>query len=87
MQECAFLLKGLTIEVVDVEDDKKEVYFYENGLEAFVTYLNDGKSTLHKVAHFLGNKDGINVEVAFQYTDTYSENLIHAYKNGLTKPL
>ena len=84
MQESAFLMKGLTVEVHDIEDDKHEIFNYENGLEAFVTYLNDGKSTLHKVAHFLGNKDGINVEVAFQYTDTYSENLISFVNNVKT---
>lgn len=48
MQECAFLLKGLTIEVEDIEDDKKEIFHYENGLEAFVEYINDDKKALHK---------------------------------------
>lgn len=84
MQECAFLLKGLTIEVIDVEDDKKEVYFYENGLEAFVDYLNEDKSCLHKTVHFEGMKEKINVEVAFQYTDSYSENIISFVNNVKT---
>ena len=84
MQECAFLLKGLTIEVVDVEDDKKETYHYENGLEAFVEYLDDDKKAIHKVVHFDGMKDKINVEVAFQYTDSYSENLISFVNNVKT---
>jgi len=84
MQECAFLLKGLTIEVVDVEDDKKEVYYYENGLEAFVDYLNEDKSCLHKTVHFEGMKEKINVEVAFQYTDSYSENIISFVNNVKT---
>ena len=84
MQECAFLLKGLTIEVVDVEDDKKEIYHYENGLEAFVDYLNEDKTTLHKTVHFEGMKEKINVEVAFQYTDSYSENIISFVNNVKT---
>lgn len=84
MQENAFLMKGLTVEVHDIEDDKHEIFHYENGLEAFVTYLNDGKTPLHKVVHFLGSKDGINVEVAFQYTDTYSENVISFVNNVKT---
>ena len=84
MQECAFLLKGLTIEVIDAEDDKKEVYFYENGLEAFVDYLNEDKSCLHKTVHFEGMKEKINVEVAFQYTDSYSENIISFVNNVKT---
>ena len=73
MQESAFLLKGLTVEVIDEEDEKREVFHYENGLEAFVEYINDDKKPLHKVVQFEGEKDGIRVDIAFQYTDTYSE--------------
>ncbi len=84
MQESAFLLKGLTVEVIDEEDNKQEVFCYDNGLKSFVEYLNDGKSELHKVVHFEGSKEGINVEVAFQYTDTYSENIISFVNNVKT---
>ena len=84
MQECAFLLKGLTIEVEDIEDDKKEIFHYENGLEAFVEYINDDKKALHKVVNFEGSKDDINVEVSFQYTDTYSDNIISFVNNVKT---
>ena len=84
MQECAFLLKGLTIEVEDIADEKKEVFFYENGLHAFVEYLNEDKRVLHKVVDFEGDKEGIHVEVAFQYTDTYSENIISFVNNVKT---
>ena len=84
MQESAFLLKGLTVEVIDEQDNKQEVFCYENGLKSFVEYLNDGKNELHKVVHFNGTKDGINVEVAFQYTDTYSENIISFANNVKT---
>ncbi len=84
MQECAFLLKGLTIEVENEEDGRKETFHYENGLEAFVAYLNEDKTPLHKVIHFDSVKDQINVEVAFQYTDTYSENIISFVNNVKT---
>jgi len=84
MQECAFLLKGLTIEVEDIAEEKKEVFYYENGLQAFVEYLNEDKNVLHKVVDFEGDKDGIHVEVAFQYTDTYSENIISFVNNVKT---
>ena len=84
MQECAFLLKGLTIEVEDISDEKKEIYHYENGLEAFVEYLNEDKNSLHKVTEFIGEKEGINVDVAFQYTDSYSENIISFVNNVKT---
>ena len=87
MQECAFLLKGLTIEVEDIAEDKKEVFHYENGLQAFVEYLNEDKNVLHKVVDFEGDKDGIHVEVAFQYTDTYSENIISFVNNVKTLSL
>ncbi len=84
MQECAFLLKGLTIEVIDLREDKKETYYYENGLEAFVEYLDDDKTPLHNVVMFEGTKDKINVELAFQYTDSYSENIISFVNNVKT---
>ena len=84
MQECAFLLKGLNIEIINENDDRKEVFQYENGLKSFVEYLNEDKKELHKVVSFDAIKDGINVEVAFQYTDTYNENIISFVNNVKT---
>lgn len=84
MQECAFLIKDLTVEVIDEADNKKETYHYEKGLNAFVEYLNDGKTNLHKVVSFEGLKERIAVEVAFQYSDTYSENIISFVNNVKT---
>lgn len=84
MQECAFLLKNLTIEVIDEADEKREVFHYDNGLKSFVEYLNEDKKELHDVVTFSGSKDSINVEVAFQYTDTYSENVISFVNNVKT---
>ena len=84
MQESAFLLKNLTIEVHDEADDKHETYHYENGLNSFVSYLNEDKKGLHKVVDFESMKEGINVEVAFQYTDTYSESIISFVNNVKT---
>ncbi|HHU55018.1 MAG TPA: DNA topoisomerase IV subunit B, partial [Mollicutes bacterium] len=84
MQECAFLLKNLTVEVIDVEDNKQEVFHYDNGLKSFVEYINEDKKTIHDVVSFSGEKDKINVEVAFQYTDTYSENIISFVNNVKT---
>jgi topoisomerase IV subunit B len=84
MQECAFLIKNLTVEVIDETDNKKEIYHYENGLTAFVNYLNEGKTNLHRVVEFEGTKDKINLEVSFQYSDTYSENIISFVNNVKT---
>ena len=76
MQESAFLISGLTIEVVDEIEGRSEKYHYENGLEAFCEYLNEGKEVLHKPLCFTSSKDKINVSVAMQYTDSYSENIV-----------
>lgn len=84
MQECAFLVNGLTIDIIDEIEGKREKYCYENGLESFCSYLNDGKNALHKVLCFDAVKDGINVNVAFQYTDSYSENIISFVNNVKT---
>lgn len=75
MQESAFLLSGVTIEVIDEEDKKEAKFHYENGLINFVEYINEGKNTLHKVIHFEGTKNGIEVEIAMQYTDSYNESI------------
>ena len=84
MQESAFLLSNLTVEVIDEEDNKKEVYHYDKGLKSFTEYLNDGKKVLHKPVTFSSEKNKIKVEVAFQYTDTYSDNLISFVNNVKT---
>jgi len=84
MQECAFLVNGLTIDIKDELEGKHEKYYYENGLESFCTYLNDGKNSLHKVLCFDATRDGINVNVALQYTDSYAENLISFVNNVKT---
>ena len=84
MQESAFLINGLTMEVIDEEDDKHNVYCYENGLVSFVEYMNDGKSTLHKVINFSNSKNGIEVDIAMQYTDTYNESIMSFVNNVKT---
>lgn len=75
MQESAFLLSGVTIEVIDEEDKKEAKFHYENGLVNFVEYINEGKKTLHPVIHFESSKNGVNVEIAMQYTESYNENI------------
>lgn len=84
MQESAFLIKDLTMEVIDETEKKQEIYHYEDGLKAFVEYLNEDKSELHKVVSFDGEKEKIKVSVAFQYTDSYSESLISFVNNVKT---
>ncbi len=84
MQESAFLLKGITIEVIDEEDERDAKFHYERGIEEFVEELNKGKETLHKVLAITGVKDKIEVEVALQYTDTYNEEIVSFVNNVKT---
>lgn len=84
MQESAFLLSGVTIEVNDEEDKKTAKFHYEDGLVNFVEYINDGKKTLHQVIHFNGEKNGIEVEVAMQYSESYNENILSFVNNVKT---
>lgn len=84
MQESAFLISGLTIEVIDEEDDKNCKFFYENGLNSFIEYINEDKNTIGNVINFSSSKGGIEVDVALQYTDTYSENILSFVNNVKT---
>ena len=84
MQESAFLLKGLTVEVVDEEDEKSVTYHYENGLIDFVEYINEEKKALHKVINFEGSKHDIEIDIAMQYTDSYNESILSFVNNVKT---
>lgn len=84
MQECAFLINGLTIEIVDEIESREIKYCYENGIHAFCEYVNEGKNPLHNVFCFDATKDKINVNVGMQYTDGYSENIISFVNNVKT---
>lgn len=85
LRESAFLLKGLKIEIIDDRNDFHEVFHYENGIEAFVSYLNEEKDVLHPVVSFEGIHNGIEVEFAFQFNDGYSENMLSFVNNVRTK--
>ncbi len=84
MQECAFLINGLTIEIIDEIEGRSEKYLYENGLRSFCEYLNEEKEPLHDVLCFEATKDKVNVAVALQYTDSYAENIVSFVNNVKT---
>ena len=84
MQESAFLINGITMEVHDEEDDKHNVYCYENGLVSFIEYINEGKETLGKVMNFGGEKNGIVVDIAMQYNTDYNEHILSFVNNVKT---
>lgn len=75
-REMAFLNKGVKITLEDKRANKKKEFFYEGGIKSFVEYINRNKTPLHKdIIYFEGEKDGAMVELAMQYTDSYSENV------------
>ncbi|MDQ0859546.1 DNA topoisomerase IV subunit B [Bacillus sp. V2I10] len=85
LRESAFLLKDLKIELIDERNQTKDVYHYDTGIEAFVSYLNEEKDSLHNVVSFEGIQNSIEVEFAFQFNDGYSENILSFVNNVRTK--
>ncbi|MCM3387833.1 DNA topoisomerase IV subunit B [Ureibacillus chungkukjangi] len=86
LRESAFLLKGLKIELIDERGEgQADVFHYENGIEAFVTYLNEEKDVLHPVKYVEGSQEGIEVEFAFQFNDGYSETILSFVNNVRTR--
>ncbi len=75
-REEAFLLSGIAITVTDkrAKKEESETFQYEDGITAFVEYLNEDRTTLMNPVKFSGDSMGIHVDAAFQYTDDYQEN-------------
>lgn len=84
MQESAFLLPNLTVEIIDEADEKEAKFHYENGLVSFVEYINEGKKVLHKVINYNGTKNDIEVNIALQYSESYNENIMSFVNNVKT---
>jgi len=85
-REMAFLNRGLKIAIKDERNDKKETFHFEGGLAEFVTYLNRAKTAVHKKPiYFFHSKDDYEVEIAMQWTDSYSETLT-GYANNINTP-
>lgn len=85
LRESAFLLKGIKITLTDERHDVTETFLYEDGIKAFVAYLNEDKDDLTPVIYFGGEKEGIEVEFAYQYNDGYSENTLSFVNNVRTR--
>ncbi len=83
LREMAFLNKGIKINLKDERDNKEVEFHYEGGIKEYVTYLNRNKDALHKdVIYFEAKEADREIEVAFQYTDSYSE-LVLSYANNI----
>ncbi len=82
LRDLAFLNKGLKIRLIDERDGSEEVFHYKGGLIEFVRYLDENRSPLHKPIYIEDEKEGVQVEIAFEYNDSYSEN-IFTYCNNV----
>ena len=86
LRESAFLLKGLGITLTDKrgEEERQDIFKFDDGLQSFVRYLNEDKDTLSDVISIEGTRDEIEIEFAGQYNDGYSENIISFVNNVRT---
>lgn len=82
MMELAFLNKEITIKLIDNRSNEEETFHYKGGLIEFIKYIDETRTPLHKTIYFEGEKDGVPIEVAFQYNDSYQEN-IFTYVNNI----
>ena len=87
-REMAFLTKGLKISLTDLRDEepKEKVFHYEGGIKEFVEYLNRSKTPLYEqIIYCEGTKDNVQVEVAMQHNDSYTDNT-YGFVNNITTP-
>ena len=87
-REMAFLTKGLKISLTDLRDEepREKVFHYEGGIKEFVEYLNRSKTPLYEqIIYCEGTKDNVQVEVAMQHNDSYTDNT-YGFVNNITTP-
>ncbi|MDR1784327.1 MAG: DNA topoisomerase (ATP-hydrolyzing) subunit B [Endomicrobium sp.] len=82
LRELAFLNAGVRIRIIDERENKEHTFDYNGGIKTFVKYLNTNKNVINKEPiYFSKAKDGVNIEVAMQYNDSYNENIFTFVNN------
>ncbi len=83
LRELSFLNAGVQITLEDVRTNKKSEYSYKGGIASFIDYLNESKKPLHKkIIHVQGNREDVDIDIALQYNDGYTET-VFAYVNNI----
>lgn len=83
MRELSFLTKGVKIKITDESGGKEKEFHYEGGIKSFVDYLNKNRSVMHPNPIYLsGEREGVIMEIALQYNDSYNEK-IFAFANNI----
>ncbi len=102
LRELAFLNRGLRITLKDMRDGNLEEFYYKGGLIEFIKYIDQTRTGLHKPIYISGEREGVEVEIALEYNDSYSDNIftycnnvntieggthLHGFKSALTRTL
>ena len=85
LREASFLISGVKVEARDEINSRKEEYVSEDGVREFVEFINSAKTSITKSFSFKGTSHTVEVEVAFQYTDDYSETILSFVNNVKTR--
>ncbi len=85
LRESAFLIKGLKMTLIDERSKQKETYQYNEGILSYIKFLNDSKKSIHEPVFFESMVDDISVEVAFQFTKSYTDQVLSFVNNVRTK--